>query len=70
MNKIDKKEIIETFINQFNPFYCDDCLSEELEIGSRQVINYYVRKLYSKDAYNREDLECKKCMKKKLLLHK
>ena len=70
MNKIDKKEIIKAFIIKDNPFYCDDCLSEELKIGSWQVINYYVRKLYSKGGYNREERECEKCIKKKLLLHK
>ena len=70
LKKITQKEIIEDFIDKNNPFYCDDCLSEKLNIHPRQSINSNIRKLYSEGEYKREKIKCEKCMKNKKILYK
>ena len=64
------KDKIKNFIDRGEPFYCDDCLSEELNIYPRQTINSNVRKLANEAGYKREIQKCEKCMKDKKILYK
>ena len=68
--KITQKEIIKDYVDKNNPVYCDDCLSEKLNIYPRQTINSNVRKLANEVGYKREIQKCEKCMKNKKILYK
>lgn len=57
-------EIVSEFILKGNK-YCDDCLSEVLDIKPRQQINQIVRKLEKENGYNRDIRQCYNCSKDK-----
>jgi len=50
--------------------YCDDCLSETLNIRQRQQVNIIVRKLEKENNYKRGIRQCESCSKDKKVLAK
>lgn len=47
-------QIIQNFINRENDLYCDDCLSEKLDIKPRQQVNQICNKLKKQGLLKRE----------------
>lgn len=64
MSNIEK---VQRFIRTTPTFYCDDCLSEELNIKPRQQINQICRKLMKDGFLKREVKSCVDCSKDKLV---
>lgn len=58
--------ILADFISKGNK-YCDDCLSDALNIKPRQQINQISRKLEKESGYRREKQQCVNCSKDKLV---
>ena len=59
-------EIVGNFISKNNK-YCDDCLSEVLDIKPRQQINQICRNLEKDGGYQRKVGQCANCSKDKLI---
>lgn len=64
MSNIDS---VHMFIKRNEQHYCDDCLSEILEIYPRQQINQICRRLSKDDIIVRNKDECFGCKKDKLV---
>lgn len=60
------KDRILSFLSETNKCYCDDCLSELLEIEPRQAINTLCNKLNKADVIKREKSDCFNCKQYKL----
>lgn len=60
-------QIIQNFINSENNLYCDDCLSEKLNIRPRQQVNQICNKLKKQGLLKRERKQCCYCSKDKLV---
>lgn len=60
-------EKVQRFIDTSTTFYCDDCLSEELNIKPRQQINQICRNLMKDGFLKREVKPCVGCLKDKLV---
>ncbi|WP_273130037.1 hypothetical protein [Bacillus weihaiensis] len=60
-------ELVLGFIFKESNYYCDDCLSEKLDIKPRQQINQICNKLKSQGSINREKKDCSSCKKDKLV---
>ncbi|WP_312128822.1 MarR family transcriptional regulator [Lysinibacillus capsici] len=60
-------EIVQNFINSENDLYCDDCLSEKLDIKPRQQVNQICNKLKIQGLLKREVKQCSSCSKDKLI---
>ncbi len=58
--------VVADFISKGNK-YCDDCLSEVLDIKPRQQINQICRRLKKNGTYQREVGQCANCSKDKLI---
>ena len=59
-------QIVQNFINSENDLYCDDCLSEKLDIKPRQQVNQICNKLKIRTC-KREVKQCSSCSKDKLI---
>lgn len=55
---------IENYLNE-NPNQCDDCITHELRISSRQVTNQYCRRLEAQGKLSRDKSTCNRCGKLK-----
>ncbi|WDU81549.1 MarR family transcriptional regulator [Lysinibacillus sp. G01H] len=60
-------QIVQNFINSENDLYCDDCLSEKLDIKPRQQVNQICNKLKKQGLLKREVKQCSSCSKDKLI---
>lgn len=60
-------ELVQKFISTSSISYCDDCLSEELNIKPRQQINAICRSLAREQFLKREKKPCVGCSKDKLV---
>ncbi|WP_312125110.1 MarR family transcriptional regulator [Lysinibacillus boronitolerans] len=60
-------QIIQNFINRENDLYCDDCLSEKLDIKPRQQVNQICNKLKKQGLLKREVKQCSSCSKDKFI---
>lgn len=60
-------EAVNEFIHENRKLYCDDCLSDELDIKPRQQINQICRNLMKDGVLNREKRQCAGCSKEKLV---
>ena len=60
-------KIIQNFINSTKDLYCDDCLSEVLDIKPRQQVNQICNKLQVQGYIKREIKQCCYCLKDKLV---
>lgn len=60
-------KIVQSFINSNKDSYCDDCLSEILDIKPRQQINQIRNRLKTQGFIKREIRECCYCSKDKLV---
>lgn len=58
---------VQNFINNINDLYCDDCLSEVLDIKPRQQVNQICNKLKIRGFIKREVKQCCYCSKDKLV---
>lgn len=61
-------EVVADFISKGNS-YCDDCLSEALDIKPRQQVNQICNKLVVTNVYKREIRPCMNCTKDKLITY-
>ncbi|MED3550147.1 hypothetical protein [Cytobacillus praedii] len=60
-------EIVINYLNKTDKQYCDDCLSEKLDIKPRQQINQICNKLKASKIITREKRQCNGCKEDKLL---
>lgn len=60
-------EIVQNFIDSTNDLYCDDCLSEGLNIKPRQQINQICNKFQKQGFIKRELKQCCYCSNDKLV---
>ncbi|MDQ0228597.1 hypothetical protein ACFPRB_18185 [Metabacillus niabensis] len=60
-------ELVHDFIYKDGKVYCDDCLSEKLEIKPRQQINQICNRLKEQGKIIRETKECSECKTDKLV---
>lgn len=60
-------EKIQKFLKSTSDIYCDDCLSEVLNIQPRQQVNQICNKFKKQGDIKREVKQCSYCSKDKLV---
>ncbi len=64
MTHMDK---VQKYIYSSHEYLCDDCLSELLDIKSRQTVNKIANKLFVNNSIKRRKDSCSNCKKEKFI---
>lgn len=67
---MSNSEVVRDFIRSASIYYCDDCLSETLQIKLRQQVNQICNKLRNEGVIKRKASSCGCCANETLINYK